>query len=84
MRFAPPSPLRSDAGMLVAVSDPASRCSSRAAAALSLEVGAGGGRSLLQARASHKEREQERERKRKVKEKAGVYGPVEFKVSRFV
>ncbi|CAL8255351.1 unnamed protein product [Arctogadus glacialis] len=50
-----------------------------AAAALSLEVGAGGGRSLLQARASHKEREQERERKRKVKEKAGVYGPVEFK-----
>ena len=55
-----------------------------AAAALSLEVGAGGGRSLLQARASHKEREQERERKRKVKEKAGVYGPVEFKVSRFV
>ncbi|KAK0146797.1 V-type proton ATPase subunit S1 [Merluccius polli] len=55
------------------------RPSQEAAAALSLEAGVGGGRSLLQSRGSHKERERERERQRKVKEKAGIYGPVEFK-----
>uniref|UniRef100_A0A672ZPB0 V-type proton ATPase subunit S1-like n=2 Tax=Sphaeramia orbicularis TaxID=375764 RepID=A0A672ZPB0_9TELE len=52
---------------------------SREAASLSLEAGVGGGRSLLQYRSPYKDRERERERQRRIKEKAGVYGPVEFK-----
>ncbi|XP_029291446.1 V-type proton ATPase subunit S1-like [Cottoperca gobio] len=52
---------------------------SREAASLSIESGVGGGRSLLQARGGYRERERERERQRKIKEKAGIYGPVEFK-----
>nr|XP_046252356.1 ATPase H+ transporting accessory protein 1a [Scatophagus argus]XP_046252357.1 ATPase H+ transporting accessory protein 1a [Scatophagus argus]XP_046252358.1 ATPase H+ transporting accessory protein 1a [Scatophagus argus] len=50
---------------------------SREAATLSVEAGLGGGRSLLQARGGYRERE--RERQRRIKEKAGIYGPVEFK-----
>ncbi|XP_034445710.1 V-type proton ATPase subunit S1-like [Hippoglossus hippoglossus] len=50
---------------------------SREAASLSMEAGVGGGRSLLQARGGHRERE--RERQQRIKEKAEIYGPVEFK-----
>ncbi|KAF7649931.1 hypothetical protein LDENG_00133910 [Lucifuga dentata] len=48
---------------------------SREAASISLDAGMGGGRSLLQARGGYRERE----RQRKMKEKAGIYGPVEYK-----
>lgn len=52
---------------------------SQEAASLSVEAGLGGGRSLLQARGGYRERERERERQRRIKEKAEIYGPVEFK-----
>ncbi|XP_074538578.1 ATPase H+ transporting accessory protein 1a [Halichoeres trimaculatus] len=52
---------------------------SREAASVSVEAGVGGGRSLLQYRDRYRERERERERQRKMKERAGIYGPVEFK-----
>ncbi|XP_028264994.1 ATPase H+ transporting accessory protein 1a [Parambassis ranga] len=52
---------------------------SQEAASLSVEASLGGGRSLLQARGGYRERGRERERQRKIKEKAGIYGPVEFK-----
>ncbi|XP_036959296.1 ATPase H+ transporting accessory protein 1a [Acanthopagrus latus] len=52
---------------------------SREAASLSIEAGLGGGRSLLQARGGYRERQRERERQRRIKEKAEIYGPVEFK-----
>lgn len=55
---------------------------SQEAASLSIEAGLGGGRSLLQARSGYKERQRERERQRRIKEKAEIYGPVEFKVER--
>ena len=54
--------------------------SSQEAASLSIEAGLGGGRSLLQARGGYRERQRERERQRRIKEKAEIYGPVEFKV----
>ncbi|XP_034534285.1 V-type proton ATPase subunit S1 [Notolabrus celidotus] len=52
---------------------------SREAASVSMEADVGGGRSLLQYRDKYRERERERERQRKIKDKAGIYGPVEFK-----
>lgn len=42
-----------------------------------MEAGLGGGRSLLQARGGYRERE----RQRRIKERAGVYAPVQFKVT---
>jgi len=41
----------------------------------------GGGRSLLQARGGYRDKESEREKRRRIKERAGIYDPVEFKVS---
>lgn len=63
------------------VCSPLPACSQEAAS-LSIEAGLGGGRSLLQARSGYKERQRERERQRRIKEKAEIYGPVEFKVER--
>ncbi|XP_072222865.1 V-type proton ATPase subunit S1-like isoform X1 [Leuresthes tenuis] len=54
---------------------------SREVTSLSIGAAMGGGRSLLQARGGYRDKESEREKRRRIKERAGIYDPVEFKVS---